>query len=82
VRGGSGWAQFRRRRAEGWTGSSRGARGGGEGVVCGWNLSGVKWLLRIPARSTSGLRWRKEEESSPMLQSGCFGGRSWDWFAR
>jgi hypothetical protein len=30
--------------------------------VCGWNLGGVEWLLRIPARSTGGLRWRKEEE--------------------
>jgi hypothetical protein len=28
----------------------------------GWNLGGVKWLLRIPARSTGGLQWRKEEE--------------------
>jgi hypothetical protein len=60
--GGSGWRRFRRGRAGGWTGSGRGARVGGEGVVCGWNLGGVKWSLRIPARSTGGLRWRKEEE--------------------
>jgi hypothetical protein len=42
VRGGSGWAQSRRRRAGGWTGLGQGASGGGGEVVGQGDLGGVK----------------------------------------
>jgi hypothetical protein len=54
VRGGTGWKRFRRKKAESWTGSGRGASGGGEEAVGSWDLGGVKRLLRIPARKCRG----------------------------
>jgi hypothetical protein len=54
VRGGSRWKQFQRRKAGGWIGSGRGARGeGGEAVGRG-NLGRVARLRRIPARRSGG----------------------------
>jgi hypothetical protein len=50
ARGSSGWAQFRRRRARGWTRSGRGASGGGWEVVGRGDLDGVEGSRRIPAR--------------------------------
>jgi hypothetical protein len=51
ARSGTGLEQFRRRRAGSWTGSGRGASGGGEEAVGSWNLGGVEQSRRIPARS-------------------------------
>jgi hypothetical protein len=54
VRGGSGWEQFRRRKAGGWIGSGQRAREeGGEAVGRG-NLGGVARLRRNPARRSGG----------------------------
>jgi hypothetical protein len=53
VRGGTGLAKFRRRKAGGWTGSDWVARGeGGEAVGTG-DSGGVKRSRRIPARNTA-----------------------------
>jgi hypothetical protein len=61
MRGGSGWRQFRRRRGQGWTGSARGVRGGGEEAIGRGNLGGVARLRRIPARRSGGGSVSREE---------------------
>jgi hypothetical protein len=59
------WAQFRRRRAGGWTGSGRGASGGGGEAVGRGDLDGVEGSRRIPVRKVRwwlGVGGRGEEE--------------------
>jgi hypothetical protein len=62
VRGGSGWEQFQRRKAGGWTGSGQVARGeGGEAMGRG-DLGGVAWSWEFRRGSVAAARCREEEE--------------------
>jgi hypothetical protein len=66
MRGGSGWAQFRRRGDQGWIGSGRVARGGGGEAVGRGNLGGVERSWRIPVsnvRRQLGVVRRKKRQS-------------------
>jgi hypothetical protein len=53
MRSGTGSRQFRLGKAESSTRAGRGASGGGEGALEGWNLGRVEQPWRNPARSSA-----------------------------